>query len=172
MEKMAGVGTLSNVYSLGGSSNSLGGNFNDTSKSESNGITGGEDTNKNNASSLDSPAATVDTQNNNVDTKNNNKDSGASKDTSTEYDLTKEEDVKRLVEDGNKMLEEAGIKLRLDYHKRFDYNEEAGMFAVAVIDPETEEVIKELPPEEMVKNIIKGRIWMDAFIGTFIDKMA
>jgi uncharacterized FlaG/YvyC family protein len=46
------------------------------------------------------------------------------------------------------------------------------MFSVALVDKDTNEVIKELPPEEMVKNFVKGKIWMDAFIGTFIDESA
>lgn len=77
-----------------------------------------------------------------------------------------ETDVKEMVEKLNKVMKNANANLRFNYH------EEAGMFSVALVDKDTNEVIKELPPEEMVKNFVKGKIWMDAFIGTFIDESA
>ena len=77
-----------------------------------------------------------------------------------------ETDIKEMVEKLNKVMKNANANLRFNYH------EEAGMFSVALVDKDTNEVIKELPPEEMVKNFVKGKIWMDAFIGTFIDESA
>ena len=77
-----------------------------------------------------------------------------------------EETVAKITQELNKVMRNANANLHFNYHK------DAGMFSVALVDKDTNEVIKELPPEEMVKNIVKGRIWMDAFLGTFIDENA
>lgn len=42
------------------------------------------------------------------------------------------------------------------------------MMSVSMINKKTDEVIKELPPEEMIDNIKKAREW----IGAFLDKNA
>ena len=77
-----------------------------------------------------------------------------------------EETVAKITQELNKVMRNANANLHFNYHK------DAGMFSVALVDKDTNEVIKELPPEEMVRNIVKGRIWMDAFIGTFVDESA
>jgi flagellar protein FlaG len=77
-----------------------------------------------------------------------------------------EEGLKNIVEELNKMMSKYNANLEFSYHK------EAGMFSVALVDKSTKEVIKELPPEEMLRDIEKAKIWMDAFIGTFVDEKA
>lgn len=77
-----------------------------------------------------------------------------------------EKTLANITQELNKLMSRINANLQFNYHK------EAGMFSVALVDKETNEVIKELPPEEMVKNIVKGKIWMDAFIGTFVDESA
>ena len=77
-----------------------------------------------------------------------------------------EDTLKNITQELNKLMSKINANLEFNYHK------EAGMFSVALVDKETNEVIKELPPEEMVKNIVKGKIWMDAFIGTIVDTTA
>ena len=73
-----------------------------------------------------------------------------------------EESTKNMTEELNKAMERANSNLEFKYHK------EVNMMSVAVVDKQSGEVIKELPPEEMVNNIIKSKIW----IGAFLDKIA
>ena len=128
-----------------------------------------------NASAFDSPAATVDTQSRFVvdaksiqtdsDTQSNKKNQADDVDVKIKQPI-EEKDLENITQELNKLMSKINANLEFSYHK------EAGMFSVALVDKETNEVIKELPPEEMVKNIVKGKIWMDAFIGTFIDESA
>ena len=55
---------------------------------------------------------------------------------------------------------------KIDCNLEFDYHQEVGVMSIRMIDKETQDVIKELPPEEMVLNMMKAKIW----IGAFIDK--
>ena len=73
-----------------------------------------------------------------------------------------EESTKKVTEELNKAMERANSNLEFKYHK------EVNMMSVAVVDKESGKVIKELPPEEMVNNMIKSKIW----IGAFLDKIA
>ncbi|MBQ7197919.1 MAG: flagellar protein FlaG, partial [Selenomonadaceae bacterium] len=73
-----------------------------------------------------------------------------------------EKSVKNMTEEFNKALERANSNLEFKYHK------EVNMMSVAVVDKDSGKVIKELPPEEMVNNMIKSKIW----IGAFLDKIA
>ena len=74
----------------------------------------------------------------------------------------KEDDVKNMTDELNKAMERANSNLSFKYHK------EVNMMSVAVVDKDSGKVIKELPPEEMVNNMIKSKIW----IGAFLDKIA
>ena len=127
-----------------------------------------------NASAFDSPAATVETNQSRfiIDGKSiqTDADSNAKKkaddvDIQLKKPIT-EETLENITQELNKLMSKINANLEFNYHK------EAGMFSVALVDKETNEVIKELPPEEMVKNIVKGKIWMDAFIGTIVDTNA
>lgn len=73
-----------------------------------------------------------------------------------------EESTKNMTEELNKAMERANSNLEFKYHK------EVNMMSVAVVDKSSGKVIKELPPEEMVNNMIKSKIW----IGAFLDKIA
>ncbi len=73
-----------------------------------------------------------------------------------------EESTKNMTEELNKAMERANSNLEFKYHK------EVNMMSVAVVDKTSGKVIKELPPEEMVNNMIKSKIW----IGAFLDKIA
>lgn len=53
---------------------------------------------------------------------------------------------------------------KIDCNLQFNYHQDAGVMSVKMIDKETQEVIKELPPEEMVENLMKAKIWLGAFI--------
>ena len=122
---------------------------------------------------FNSPAATVETQSRFIVDANSIKTDAdsASKKKADDVDIQlkqpmEEKDLQNITQELNKLMSKINANLEFNYHK------EAGMFSVALVDKDTNEVIKELPPEEMVKNIVKGKIWMDAFIGTFIDENA
>ena len=51
---------------------------------------------------------------------------------------------------------------------RFRYNKEVDLMSVQMINKETDDVIKELPPEDMIKNMEQAKEW----IGAFLDKNA
>ncbi len=126
-----------------------------------------------NAQAFDAPAATVENSQSRLvmDAKGIQTDADAAKkpadDVNVQFKKPVDEDtVQKITQELNKVMRNANANLHFNYHK------EAGMFSVALVDKDTNEVIKELPPEEMVKNIVKGRIWMDAFLGTFIDENA
>lgn len=124
------------------------------------------------AQNFNSPAATVDTQTRFVvDGNSIQTDADAKKNAADDVDVqlkqpVDEKTLANITQELNKLMSRINANLQFNYHK------EAGMFSVALVDKETNEVIKELPPEEMVKNIVKGKIWMDAFIGTFVDESA
>lgn len=73
-----------------------------------------------------------------------------------------EKSTKKVTEELNAAMERANSNLEFKYHK------EVNMMSVAVVDKTSGKVIKELPPEEMVNNMIKSKIW----IGAFLDKIA
>ena len=53
---------------------------------------------------------------------------------------------------------------KINCNLEFNYNREADVMNVKMLDRETGEVIKEFPPEEMIENMIKARDWLGAFI--------
>lgn len=129
--------------------------------------------NQQSASSFEAPAATVENSQNRlvIDATNIQTDADSAKKQNDDVNVqlkqpVDEKTVANITEELNKVMRNANANLHFNYHQ------EAGMFSVALVDKDTNEVIKELPPEEMVKNIVKGRIWMDAFIGTFVDESA
>lgn len=69
-----------------------------------------------------------------------------------------EETVSFMTQELNKLMSKTNYNLQFDYHKFED------IMSVQMIDKETEEVIKEMPPEEIVENIMKAKVWLGAFI--------
>ena len=57
---------------------------------------------------------------------------------------------------------------KIDCNLAFKYNKEVDVMTVKMIDKETKEVLKEFPPEEMVKSMVKTKEW----IGAFLDEHA
>ena len=68
------------------------------------------------------------------------------------------------IEPGTMTEELNELMSRINCNLEFSYNKEAGMMSVKMINKETQEVIKELPPEEMLENIVKAKDWLGAFI--------
>ncbi|MBR5909247.1 MAG: flagellar protein FlaG [Schwartzia sp.] len=57
---------------------------------------------------------------------------------------------------------------KIDCNLAFKYNKDVDVMTVKMIDKETKEVLKEFPPEEMVKSMVKTKEW----IGAFLDEHA
>ena len=73
-----------------------------------------------------------------------------------------EKSVKEMTKELNKLMKNIDCDLEFNYYK------ELGMVTVKLVDKNTDEVIKECPPEDMIKGMIKAKEW----IGTFLDKNA
>lgn len=71
-----------------------------------------------------------------------------------------------ITQELNKLMSKINANLQFNYHQ------EVGVMSIRMVDKETNEVIKELPPEDMIKNMVKSKIWLGAVIGTFVDKSA
>jgi len=69
-----------------------------------------------------------------------------------------EESVDFMTKELNKLMSEINCNLEFTYHQ------EADMMSVKMVDKETQEVLKEFPPEEMIENMMKARDWLGAFI--------
>ncbi len=80
----------------------------------------------------------------------------------TECKPLDEDHVSAITKELNELMDKINCDISFKYHKDVD------MMSVSMIDKKTDEVIKELPPEEMIENIEKAREW----IGAFLDKNA
>lgn len=69
-----------------------------------------------------------------------------------------EETVGSITQGLNELMEKINCNLEFSYH-RFEE-----VMSVSMVDKETKEVIKEMPPEEMIEGIMKAKIWLGAFI--------
>lgn len=73
-----------------------------------------------------------------------------------------ENSVSLMTDELNELMNK--INCDLEFH----YNKEVNMMSVKMIDKQTQDVIKEFPPEEMIENMMKARDWL----GAFLDKNA
>ncbi len=73
-----------------------------------------------------------------------------------------EKSVNNMTKELNKLMSQINCNLEFQYHK------EVNMMSVKMIDKNTNEVLKEYPPEDMIKGMIKAKEW----IGAFLDKNA
>lgn len=73
-----------------------------------------------------------------------------------------EKTVSYMTEELNELMSKINCNLEFQYHK------EVNMMSVRMLDKKTHEVIKEVPPEEMLDQMAKAREWL----GAFLDKNA
>lgn len=73
-----------------------------------------------------------------------------------------EKSVSYMTEELNELMSKINCNLEFQYHK------EVNMMSVRMLDKKTHEVIKEVPPEEMLDQMAKAREWL----GAFLDKNA
>lgn len=82
-----------------------------------------------------------------------------SEDTQTDQKMD-EKSVNNMTKELNKLMSQINCNLEFQYHK------EVNMMSVKMIDKDTKEVLKEYPPEDMIKGMIAAKEW----IGAFLDK--
>ena len=73
-----------------------------------------------------------------------------------------EKSVSYMMQELNELMSKINCNLQFQYHK------EVNMMSVRMLDKKTHEVIKEVPPEEMLDQMAKAREWL----GAFLDKNA
>ena len=73
-----------------------------------------------------------------------------------------EESVSYMMQELNELMSKINCNLQFQYHK------DVNMMSVRMLDKKTHEVIKEVPPEEMLDQMAKAREWL----GAFLDKNA
>lgn len=77
-------------------------------------------------------------------------------------DKLDEKSVSNMTKELNELMGKINCDLEFQYHK------EVNVMSVKMIDKNTKEVLREYPPEDMIKGMIKAKEW----IGAFIDKNA
>ncbi|SEA22893.1 flagellar protein FlaG [Selenomonas ruminantium] len=79
-----------------------------------------------------------------------------------ERDPMDEKTVSFMTQELNELMSKINCNLEFQYHK------EVNMMSVKMLDKKTHEVLKEVPPEEMLEQMAKAREWL----GAFLDKNA
>lgn len=69
-----------------------------------------------------------------------------------------EESVSYMTQELNELMSKINCNLEFQYHK------EVNMMSVRMLDKKTHEVIKEVPPEDMLDQMAKAREWLGAFL--------
>ena len=69
-----------------------------------------------------------------------------------------EESVSYITQELNKLMSRINCNLEFQYHKEVD------MMSVKMLDKKTGDVLKEVPPESLIKHMIKAKDWLGAFL--------
>lgn len=93
------------------------------------------------------------------ESQNANQQNDKDKDSQQKMD---ENSVSFMTKELNELMSKMNCDLEFQYHK------EVNMMSVKMLDKKTQEVLKEVPPEDMIKHMIKARDWL----GAFLDKNA
>ena len=89
---------------------------------------------------------------------NTDAQNGKQKDSKQKKDKMDEKAVNEMTKELNKLMSKINCDLEFQYHK------EVNLMSVKMIDKATQEVLKECPPEDMIKGMIKAREWIGAFL--------
>ena len=73
-----------------------------------------------------------------------------------------EKSVTLMTKELNELMSKINCDLEFSYHK------EVNLMSVKMIDKNTQEVLKEMPPESMIKHMVAAKDWL----GAFLDKNA
>ena len=84
------------------------------------------------------------------------------------------QDKKKKQDKDNQQLDEKSVNLmtkelnalmsRINCDLEFSYNKEVNVMSVKMIDRKTQEVLKEMPPESMIKHMMAAKDWLGAFL--------
>lgn len=69
-----------------------------------------------------------------------------------------EKSVSYMTQELNELMSKINCNLEFQYHK------EVNLMSVRMLDKKTHEVLKEVPPEEMLDQMAKAREWLGAFL--------
>lgn len=83
-----------------------------------------------------------------------------------QYPNYSEQDLKIATETVNKALKIS------NYHLEFKLHEDSGRYQVKVVDSESGDVIREIPPEDVLEFSAQVRKMLDKLIGIFVDELA
>lgn len=93
----------------------------------------------------------------NADSTKNGTQDKDKQDDGTEKKLD-EKSVSYITEELNKLMSRINCNLRFQYHKEVD------VMSVKMLDKKTGDVLKEVPPEALIKHMIKAKDWLGAFL--------
>ena len=126
----------------------------------------------------------VSSDNSAVSTQNANAQQGLASDSSavsasqqiqpTDQANTDTQDKQKKQDKDNQHLDEKSVNLmtkelnalmsRINCDLEFSYNKEVNVMSVKMIDRKTQEVLKEMPPESMIKHMMAAKNWLGAFL--------
>ena len=69
-----------------------------------------------------------------------------------------EKSVNLMTKELNELMSKINCDLEFSYHK------EVNLMSVKMIDKKTQEVLKEMPPESMIKHMMAAKDWLGAFL--------
>ena len=90
------------------------------------------------------------------------KDKQDKKDKDKDNTQLDEKSVNLMTKELNELMSKINCDLEFSYHK------EVNLMSVKMIDKKTQEVLKEMPPEAMIKHMMAAKDWL----GAFLDKNA
>lgn len=76
-----------------------------------------------------------------------------------------EQDLKSATDTVNKALKMS------NYHLEFKLHKDSGRYQVKVVDSDTDEVIREIPPESVLKFSAEVRNMLDEMVGVLVDEL-
>ena len=96
------------------------------------------------------------------------------KGTAEETDKAGNYDKKQADDDDEKKLDEKSVSYitkelnelmsRINCNLEFQYHKEVNTMTVRMLDKKTGDVLKEVPPESLIKHMIKAKDWLGAFL--------
>lgn len=111
-------------------------------------------------SAQDTPAASVDILQQVKDAADQTDKTQKQQDQQDDDDEKKldEASVSYITEELNKLMSRINCNLEFQYHK------EVNTMSVKMLDKKTGDVLKEVPPEALIKHMIKAKDWLGAFL--------
>ena len=92
----------------------------------------------------------------------------------TDQANTDTQDKQKKQDKDNQQLDEKSVNLmtkelnalmsRINCDLEFSYHKEVNVMSVKMVDRKTQEVLKEMPPESMIKHMMAAKNWLGAFL--------